>query len=383
MTVSIDWDRAEVVCGELLAAFRGKTYPYGEAWALPQTFITDAIKKDPLVHGRFLFYVCHYMRGKIKSDYAVKQLVGMWEKSPHLFDPKIAMQAERFEELTQTLEGVLRYKFLEIARFWQENTRRLVLHWNADPRRIFDDVDSADDMYRFITNKKIRGVRPKDSEHSDWGFVGFQEKMASMLAYYLMEAKLVADFSASPPVDFHLIRVMLATKMLVVCESRTQTLRYEHLTPSGIKLLEEYGRKHSTSLVELGNALWMLSVVLCSGAPGNASSATKRGEDGKKIYPEPQKVDWSDLSQVQAYLRTCDMCPVEGLCERNVYSGPYYQQGRLLHTDRERYQTELSTPLLGRVSTSLAPRGLKSVPTSKVTEPEQFQLIDFDPLPRE
>lgn len=375
MTISIDWNRAELVCGELLAAFRAKDYPYGEAWALPQSFVTDAVKDDPLVHGRFLFYACHYMRGSIKSDYAVKQLVRAWEECPHLFDPFVAQDPKRFSELDALLARLLMYKHEEIARFWQENSRRLALHWKGDPRRIFDGVESANDMYKRVTNKRIRGTRPDVEEHPEWGFVGFQEKMASMLAYFLMDAKLVADFSASPPVDFHLLRIMLATGVLVVSGERTKKLRYEHLTPYGIEVLETYGRTHELSLVVLGNALWMLSVVLCSRAPGNISTGRKKGENGKKIHPEPRPVDWENEGHVQTYLRTCAACPIEHRCGLNVYSGPYYQVGEFVFSPRAQYPVhEVLNPLFGAIPAQLAPRKKKGAQKEARTEPEQLRL---------
>lgn len=379
MTVSIDWQRADVVCGQLLAAFREKVYPYGEAWALPQSFITEDIRKDPLTHARFLFYVCHYMRGSIKSDFAVQQLVKVWQKHPHFFDPFIAGDARRFEEIDTVLADVLKYKHDEITRFWQENSRRLASHWEGDPRRIFDSVTNAADMYKRVTNKRIRGTRPDSVDHADWGFLGFQEKMASMLAYFLMDAKLVQDFSASPPVDFHLIRVMLASRVLVISEDREKKLRYEHLTPYGIEVLETYGRDNSLSLVELGNALWMLSVVLCSRAPGNISSGRKKGENGKKIHPLPRPVDWENPQHRQAYFRTCGVCPLESLCELNVFSGPYYQVGELVFALRKRLDMgELLSPLFGDLPGHIGPKKVPSKKKPASVPAEQYQLVDQD-----
>lgn len=204
-----------------------------------------------------------------------------------------------------------------------------------------------------------------------------------MLAYFLMDAELVADFSASPPVDFHLIRVMLETGILVVDEDREKRLRYEHMTPLGIEVLETYGRNHQLSLVELGNALWMLSVVLCARAPGNISSGRKKGENGKKIHPKPRPVDWELESHVRAYLITCAACPIEHECDRNVFSGPYYQTGEIVHQRRVRFPAqELLNPLLGTVPAHLAPKKPKPKPRPRAPRLEHPKLIGLEP-PRE
>lgn len=298
MDVQIDWPRAELVCGQLLTALRAKTFPYGETWALPQTFIPERIKSDSLLHARFLFYTCHYMRGTIKSDHAVRRLVTLWKTHPEFFDPLYVSSLNSIETLFEELDRLIGYKTKEIAPFWKENSRRLATHWGGDPRRIFDSVTNAEEMYRVLTNKAAKKVV---HEHEQ-GFFGFQKKMASMLAYFLMEAGLVAPFTASPPVDFHLVRVLLATRVLTVSDMGVRKLRYDHLTPKGIEVLERYGHEHNENLVELGNALWMLSVVLCSQAPGNGSSGRRKGVHGKKIYPKRVDVLWSNPQHVTAYL---------------------------------------------------------------------------------
>ncbi|MDB5264919.1 MAG: hypothetical protein JWN64_490 [Parcubacteria group bacterium] len=385
MTVHIDWSQAEIVCGQLLAALRNKQYPYGEDWALPQTFIPKEIRQDPLLWARFLFYICHYMRGTIKSDHAVRQLVRVWEEHPEYFDPFSVVNSVSQQELQDVLGAKIPYKKEEIAHFWYENSCRLVQFWQGDPRTIFDEVTSAADMYERITNKRIRGKKPETADHFGWGFLGFQEKMASMLAYYLMEANLVAEFTASPPVDFHLCRILVASRVLVDDEDRTGKLRYEQVAPKGIEVLEGYCRKHNVSLVELGNALWMLSVVMCGRSPGNTSSAVQRDENNKKIYPEPNEVNWNNSAHQKAYLLTCAICPLELECQFNVFPGAYYQTGEIRTRIRERMPLLKETPLFEKAHLQVRTDGRrKTASKAKTTETEQFHLGDWPELrPRE
>lgn len=383
MTVHIEWPRVEAVCGRLLAASRTDSYPYTELWALPQTFVPESIKKDPVVHACFLFCVCHYMRGTIKSDHAVKQLVKMWEQTPEYFDPEHVSRLTSIEALEHTLGTYIGYKKAEMAKFWHDNLSRLARDWGSDPRTLF-----VGDMTSELMYERIRGRALPKREHVSGGdtrsgFFGFQKKMASMLAYFLMDARLVLPFTASPPVDFHLIRVMLATGMLAPQgRENGNDYRYEHLEPLGVELLEKYAHKHRVSLVELGNSLWMLSVVMCAAAPGTRSSAVDIGGDGKKIYPVPIPVDWSKSSDVVSYLQSCARCPVERQCSLNVYAGPYYQQGKLISLPRRRLAS-VPAGLLGDMPVQLNPKhlrvrsgGHKATQAPVAHQSNQLTLID-------
>ena len=365
MHVMIDEARAELVIGKLLGAFRKKEFPYGELWALPQTFIPEGIRSNPLTHARFLFYCCHYMRGSIKSDFAVRQLVEIWKERPDFFDPYKVIDQDPLTDLRSYLGKFLMYKVDEMTRFWYENSQRLVLHWKGDPRNIFVGVDTISQLHVRVTNK---GTRSKHYQQNQIGFLGFQEKMAAMLAYFLIDVGLVPEFTAPPPVDFHLIRVMLATGILYRGENENRTMRYEHAEPQGRSVLEAYAHRHNVGLVELGNSLWMLSVVLCARAPGNISTGRMKGEHGKKIHPVPMVVSWDNDAHVQAYLKTCAMCPVEQDCALNVFSGDYYQTGALRVRARERPHRHLLDSFFGEsLERLIKPR---RTPTSSSKKPE-------------
>lgn len=377
MTVHIDWSRVETVCGRLLAASDNRAYPYQELWALPQTFIPQVIKEDSRVHACFLFCVCHYMRGTIKSDHAVKQLVRLWKKHPEYFDPEYVREHVGLDTLEEALGSVIAYKKKEMAFFWKDNLTRLAEEWGSDPRNLFAGNMTSALMYERIRGRKLTKREQELTGTERIGFWGFQKKMASMLAYFLMDAGLVAPFTASPPVDFHLIRVMLATGMLAPQgRENGSDYRYEHLESLGVKVLETYARKHQVNMVTLGNALWMLSVVICSMAPGTRSTAVARGADGKKVYPVPVPVDWNRTSDVALYLTSCARCPVEELCSFNVYAGPYYQQGALLYLPRER-NPHVEVGMLGVLPAQLNPKRHRTRVVAEEgslsTEPEHTQ----------
>lgn len=351
MQVRIHWPTAREICEQLLAAFRNDEFPYRELSALPQNLIPRRIKEDDLLHARFLFYCCHYMRGSIKSDQAVKRLVQLWYLEPRFFDPAWIKGLDSLESLHDHLGELIGYKTDEITRFWHENSVRLAAHWDGDPRRIFSQIANAEDLYRLVTNKKR-------AEGAERGFWGFQEKMASMLAYFLIDARLVPSFTASPPVDFHLVRVMLSTQMLRVTKSDPdRKVRYEHLTGLGVKVLEQYAHESGANLVELGNAFWMISVLICRLTPGNRTSGLRKGEHGKKIYPEWASISWNEPREVKRYVNSCGSCALEEVCTLNVPSGPYYQTGELRMRERLRPPKSLIYPLFNgeRLPVSVRP----------------------------
>lgn len=349
--IRIDWQKAESICGQLLAANKAQVFPYDTQ--LPQDFIPPEIKADPLVHARFLFYTCHYMRGTIRSDYAVKRLVELWRAEPRFFDPHEVVHMHHLE-VYAALKEFLFYQASTITDYWIENSRRLTRHWSGDPRTIFKGIAEPDEMYRRIVNKPLnKGVWRKykiEKPHEE-GFLGFQEKMASMLAYFLMEAGLIEEFRASPAVDFHLIRVLLATEILVVENGHAageKLLRYEHISPLGVQVLERYSREHDVSLVELGDALWMVSTALCRRAPGNTTVDRHKGRGGKTTKnPRPLKVDWRKAGHVERYRGSCGSCPVLEACRWHVFSGTYYEEGEFSMRSHIRLPDFLRTqPLL-------------------------------------
>lgn len=120
MEIYADWERAQVVFGNLVRSLRALEYPYNGS-VLPQRFIGDAITSDPVVHSRFLFYVCHFMRGSVKSDFAIRQLVALFVDHPHFFDP-FAVASIDTNDLFRELQGRLKYRPKQISSFWKENS---------------------------------------------------------------------------------------------------------------------------------------------------------------------------------------------------------------------------------------------------------------------
>ena len=324
--ISIDYSRALLVVETTLRAYRKRDYPYHNI-RLPQDEIPDSIRNDPLIFARLLFYSCLYMRGTIKSSFAMKQMIAMFLAWPELFNPYLAKDFG-VEDIEPFLARYIPYRSMEIARFWIENSRRLALRWDGDPRLIFGSARSAGKVYRFVTNRDSVKIKSRTDAFREDGFLGFQKKMTGMLAYFLESCGLIEPMRIEirPPVDFHHIRIARATRMIVV-SPRLKTARYESMFPIVMRLYGRLMKDLHLGMRELGDMFWIISERLCSASPATET----RG--GAIVSP-----DWDDATTRERHLRTCGECPLEGYCEFAIPAATYYEDGFfVLHERRARY----------------------------------------------
>ena len=386
MQIEMNVRRAKVIFRRLLAALRAGQYPYNIA-PLPQDQIPEAIKKDSLRYAQFYFYACHFMRGALNSNTAMNQMVALWHRMPELFCPEVVATWEDEGRIKTALALALNYHLDEIAGFWLRNSQNLVRRWKGDPRLLFSGAKNGAAARRPVTNKKQKGKKPShDLFEHDWGFEGFQGKMTSMLAYFLLHAKLIKELDIAPAVDFHLGRIMLSTEIVKVnWQIEKDGVRYDQLYTEGERLLEQFCADGEATTIEIGDALWMLSSVLCRKAPGNASVGRpkKRGgkdQNGDKIRPVSLKVDRHNTDHLVRYAQSCGRCPVEKFCSFNVPSGAYYVEGRFKLNKRVRLNPppELFTELPDQP----VPRRYKAgILQHKEGQQLSFDLDSPDPAP--
>lgn len=301
MPVEADRERAVVVFGHLLKAFRHQHFPFDRIQKeLPQNHLPVGVTTDPALHARFLFFVCHLMRGRIRSDLAVTELSRIWSRHPELFMPETASRMSA-REIMAILNGEKKLvPSIETPTFWVINSEKLLWH-GGDPRALFSGVTTGSEARQRIANTK-RKVYTIDPSRA--GFMGFQEKMVSMLAYFLMAAELIKPFVIAPAVDFHLMRVMINTGVLRVPPSFKSPRR---IAIAGTELLEWYCAAHKVHPVTIGDAMWVLSRALCARSPG--------------IDPV-----W-DEQGISRYQRTCGRCSVRDHCTNFVPASEYYRRG--------------------------------------------------------
>jgi hypothetical protein len=325
MPVSIDWARAERVFGSALEALEDHRYPYNRveppqvAEKLPPSLSWGGVK-----HACFLFCSCHHMRGGIKSETAFKILGRLFEDDPHMFSPEaVATDAGRYTPafITAVLrKAALGYKAEEIGRGWVYNLTKLHRFWNGDPVMLVRGVAN----YEELCVRIMHGKEP--SEDSPHGFFGFREKMVSMLVYFLMHGGFMDPLVFPVPVDFHVLRILVAHEVLVCDISGNGYLK--GLQDGAREVTLGYCVKHGVDPLKLCDALWLLSSTLCQWNPGNRTRIIGQ-RSGRKTRTEPTPVYW-DPAQIAGYRRSCGSCPVESTCRWNVPAASYYIQGRIV-----------------------------------------------------
>ncbi len=338
--VITNWERAEQVFAILLHSFRNNRFPYNESKP-PQRRenLTPNIVWGSLEHACFLFCVCYYMRGGIQSDVAIVALSKLYDEAPDIFTPAIfefpAAGAESHEDrIMRLLQSVrLNYKAREISTIWVKNFQKLHRFWKGDPKCLFENVTTYEQVCDTIMHSKKKGMSSK-SPDDPTGFYGFREKMVSMLIYFLKDARIIHEFMFPVPVDFHVLRILVTCEILTV-EGKgigddlfsPDDLRLEML--SAVRDLSvRYCQTHSVDPIELGDTMWLLSRWLCMRHPGNRVNKSKENK-GRKTELTPVPVTWSK-GQLEKYRHACPNCPLFSICKYNIPSAYYYVQGRLV-----------------------------------------------------
>lgn len=326
--VIVDRSRAAHVLDTLMVAFRARTFPFTLKRALPPQIPENLPRggfRDEIDHACYLFALCFYMRGGIQSDRAALALSRIYEGQPELFRPQ-TVTADMEPDIRALLaRSGLNFNGGEISHFWVENFRRLKERWGSDPRTILQGVDTFEEACRRIQNTA-------DNRKHGRGFLGFQEKMVSMLIYFLVEAGYGDPFTFPAPIDFHVLRVMVAHHVVCIIEGTPPSGRVNYFHKDVLRALRDlfswYARTHNTDPVHLSEVVWGLSRSMCYQHPGNTT--IYRGKRrGRKSDLVPLRVTWNE-AQTLAYERSCLRCPVEPTCRFNIPAAPYYVRGELI-----------------------------------------------------
>jgi hypothetical protein len=332
MKVTIDWDLAESVFGTLLNALRLELYPY-DVVKPPQRpeNMPPSFKWRSVEHEGFLFCVCYYMRGGIESETAILQLRRVYEVYPSIFAPANFLPLGHPDTWVQAewVSSILRqfglnYNSEEIGRAWVLNFQKLQRFWYGLPSNLFLFRDGG--SYEKLC-ERVRSSDKKGPE-SPHGYQGFQRKMVSMLCHFYVDAGIVEKLMFPVPVDFHVLRLMVAHKLLTVKGGPIgRDLYKQEVQAAARKLSMGYCHKHGVDPLRLGDALWLLSMGICHMHPGNKVWQGLR--NGRKTILVPAEVTWTD-TQVAAYQRSCGKCPVQSTCKFNIPSSYYYVRGQLM-----------------------------------------------------
>lgn len=322
------FDRLDMVLDTLLAQRDKNGFPYYlEAAQLPQDErnMPPSLTRGGKDHANFLFTTCYYMRGGIKSFAAFRGLSALYEEDPSLFNPKDAKSREA-SVIAEALASVgLGFSKNVISNQWISNAAKLEQEYDGDARNIFEGTTDYRELLRRIQNKNGNG------------FKGFQEKMTSMLAYFLMADKLIPYFDFPLPVDFHVLRVSAATEMITFENIPSNGNIYHQKTLDLLRdMYHDYSVTHGISQLEVCDAVWSLSSAICGDQPGNIMLEPNRseGRQGRSTYIEPLPININDRDQQKRYERTCGLCVLDDVCTQNFPSKKYYVQGLMIPSPR-------------------------------------------------
>ncbi len=323
----INYSRARTVFEKMLARYVARQHPFQNLEDdLPQTMVLDQVKSDPLRLALHLFFACKYMRGTVISSHAFRVLNAHQEDNPWLFQPELVAFAS-VRDVQAVLGAKIPWQQAQVAELWRDNARVLNDEWKGDPRKIFRGASTKEDLYRRVMGPKYKEYesRPDGKRvrlgNPYQGFGGFQEKMTSMLAYFLEAMELIKPTALSAPVDFHHLRVYLATRMI---EIDTDTVRYERVKMLGIELAERLQKDFGLTQVQYGDIVWLWSIRSCRWSPHNASTATK-DQNGKEVRTAVS-VTWT-AGQIASHDKTCGRCQIADYCDFGIPPGRYYTTG--------------------------------------------------------
>ncbi len=330
MKLQVHRSRAETVLDELVLRYRTSQYPYNtRAAVLPQSqeHLPSSLPRGGLDEANFLWCLCYYMRGVIDSISAVTRLGRLYEAHPDLFVPQLAAQLSQETIRTRLIEHRLP-DTKTIAKTWSLNAQRLTERWGGDPRQIFagiSDYEAA--CVRIQSGKK------------DTGFMGFQEKMVSMIIYFLSYRHMIEGFPFPIPVDFHVLRTTIAHEMVTFTGiAEDENLFKPALLVAARKLYLWYSQTHGVTPLELCDTIWIYSRIMCQYNPGNASTVIREDPEGNRLVARAREVNaipvtWS-TGQRNSYSRSCGHCAVRSTCSWNIPAGMYYVQGKLIRRGR-------------------------------------------------
>lgn len=338
--IHVDKEQVALVLGRLVHAFTNNLPPYNQDHVrLPQDprHMPQTLERGGRDHANFLFNVCYYMRGGIKSNDAFKRMGEIYDEWPELYDTEIAKDFQQDEIVRILSDHGLGFQ-KTVAGQWVKNAQRLHDKYDGDPRNIYDGVDNYEAAVKLTKN------------HRGEGFIGFREKMTSMILYYLMYDELIEPFNFPVPVDLHVMRISVANELVKMPDVPNGTnLLSPDLLATLRNLYFDYGAEHNVNPLQLSGAVWTLSESSCGSHPGNITQEPdgREARNGRATRLIPGVVDLQNPNQQRDYAAACGVCPIEDTCKWNIPGKQYYVNGSLIiRGERQKYPEPTLKPEL-------------------------------------
>lgn len=324
------FDKIDAVFTTLLDSYDRNLYPFNlDSTRVPQDprhmprnlslNIETCTEEQKIKLASFWFADCYYMRAMNDSNDMTINLAKLHEDHPELFDFSIAA-AQSPETIEKTLlQYHLPVNRVQISYAWVENARRMMERYDGDPRKIFDDFGTYNELVSRTANDK------KGS-----GFVGFQKKMTSMLGYYYMALGLIPYQNIPLPVDFHVMRMALSQELITFEDIPDGTVPFEKTTDMLRAITFDYADRHDVSQLDLCDVLWLYSREACVHSPTNSQEIIGKRQGRRTTWaPILDDAAHATTRQTSDYEQSCGICRLKGSCRHNVPSGPYYVSGTI------------------------------------------------------
>jgi hypothetical protein len=312
--------RIRLGLGELMEAFYAKQYPFiPGVMDGPQLEhnLPPALPRGGVEEADFHRIMCFFMLGPTDSMTMAKGVVRLYEQSPEVFNCLEAsrMSDEKINSLL--LAAGLNFGAKEkVPMACRLNAAYIIRHFDGNICNAFTMANGDwKKLYRLLMRTKRAGL------------IGYQEKMSSMLAFFLMRRNIVDYFLVPPQVDFHVMRVFWCCNLILPVHddgSVANVLRMPQITRYGDAIrnaLVGYELVTDQSWLDLSEALWTQSRMLCKLSPSNSSSDRADGS----TYQKP--IMWTP-AQVRKYYKGCGHCSLEHRCTGAVPAGFYYNRKR-------------------------------------------------------
>lgn len=301
MEIIINWRRVYGNLALLIPAHREEGFPYWPEYLARVPHRMVDLSRFPGLTANDVFYITHLQRGRVQSHMPTGRAVRLRETYPELFDPNQAMHLsatdidERLRQVFGTVPPKQRY-----GESWQRNSEILVRGWGGDIRNVYDGVTTEVEVRARVMNKE-----KYDLPHREQGFYMFQAKMTALLTINLMQAGFVPRISMSFPVDFHHIRVLVSTGMIVLPDG---VYHPEPLVKAG----DQIGRAYLDRFTEMDPVVFSELLFVLS------------REGCARAIDDPD-VDWGIPGMRERYEASCGRCPLEHRCKQTAVSREYYR----------------------------------------------------------
>jgi hypothetical protein len=338
-----------VVFPPILAAVKMRAYPFHQEIVQDAKYLPKDIVWGSREHLLYLFFLNIYMKGGINSAAAIISLSRFYAEHSWAFMPENILALETWEHVlfVEWLGWVLPqyglgvniteakwhwfWNGLKLAKFWASNPLNLFSEVQENAERTWQSYRIAKHNYAHLCRRIIRkqGLSHEQLMESPNGFYGFQHKMVSMIAYFYVHAGAVKPFAYPVPVDFHILRVLIATGILTMRGMRKRAWQYrEKFLPYAREVTLRYIVETGEDTQLLAEGLWLLSRTLCRWHPGNKSSVEKSNRARRRVITDTPFV-WTAHTE-RLYDKSCAICPVEDHCKWNIPSSYYYVKGVIL-----------------------------------------------------